>query len=164
MRMGRRTAVCGLALTLSLVATAGCESQGKHAADKADRPGSSQSGNSSPSPREATPSPAILPDLVDLKDSERPAGAMLKSTAGKGKSDVSLAALAKKSRSVTIRFVCSGQGQAKLTDSSGGFILNVAGCDGTSVYTTGFSSSTADGLIHLSVGQSVKWKFAVWAA
>ncbi|WP_405879732.1 hypothetical protein OG762_14485 [Streptomyces sp. NBC_01136] len=161
--MRRRTAVCGLALALSLAATAGCGSQGKHAPDNLYRPGSSQSGNSSPSHEDATPSPVILPDIVDLKGSDTPAGAMLKSTAGKGKSDVSLAALAKKSRRVTIRFVCSGQGQAKVTDSSGGFILNVAGCDGTSVYTTGFRSSTADGLIHLSVGQSVGWRFAIWA-
>ncbi|WP_405619424.1 hypothetical protein [Streptomyces sp. NBC_00076] len=108
--------------------------------------------------------PVILPGIVDLKGSTTPAGAMVKSTAGKGESDVALTALAKKSKKVTIRFVCSGKGPVKVTDSSGGFILNVAGCDGTSVYTTGFRSSPADALVHLSLEQGVNWRFAVWAA
>jgi hypothetical protein len=89
---------------------------------------------------------------------------MLKSAAGKGESDVALTALAGKSRKVTIRFVCSGPGQVKVTDSSGGFVLNVAGCDGTSVYSTGFSSSPADATVHLTVGRGVDWRFAAWAA
>ncbi|GAA3817737.1 hypothetical protein GCM10022403_058990 [Streptomyces coacervatus] len=70
--------------------------------------------------------------------------------------------LAKTGSTVTVRLICLGPGAAKVTDGSGGSVLEVAGCNATAAYTTGFTGAKSDRVMRLAVKPSVSWRVLVW--
>lgn len=70
--------------------------------------------------------------------------------------------LAKTDSQITVRLVCLGPGAAKVTDGSGGQVLDVAGCNATAAYTTGFTGAKSDRVMRLAVKPSVAWRLLVW--
>jgi hypothetical protein len=49
-----------------------------------------------------------------------------------------------------------------MTDESGGSVLEVASCNATAAYTTGFTGAKSDRVTRLAVKPSVSWRVLVW--
>jgi hypothetical protein len=137
-------------LSAALVAVAGCSN-------------ANSSAQQSPSPTAAHTSAAAkmkLPMLESLK-SPAPSGKLLVAQSGQGAKQFEVP-LAKTDSQITVRLICLGPGDAKVTDRSGGPVLNVAGCNATAAYTTGFTGAKSDRVMRLAVKPSVAWRLLVW--
>lgn len=126
--------------------------------------GDSGSSAQQPSPRKETHSTAAaekeLPTLESLEASA-PAGKLLVAQSGRGAQRFDVP-LPKVGSQVTVRLICLGAGDAKVTDGSGGPVLEVAGCNATAAYTTGFTGGKSDRVMSLAVQPSVSWRMLVW--
>ncbi|MEU3783908.1 hypothetical protein [Streptomyces sp900129855] len=137
-------------LSAALLAVAGCSD-------------ANSSAQKSPSPTAAHASPAAkmqLPLLESLK-SPAPSGKLLVAQSGQGAKQFEVP-LAKTASQITVRLICLGPGDAKVTDGSGGAVLDVAGCNATAAYTTGFTGVKSDRVMRLAVKPSVTWRLLVW--
>lgn len=101
-----------------------------------------------------------LPPLESLK-SPAPPGKLLVARSGQGAQRIEVP-LAKTGAPITVRLICLGPGTAKVTDGSGGPVLDVAGCNATAAYTTGFTGAKSDRAMRLTVQPSVAWRLLVW--
>ncbi|MFF0017361.1 hypothetical protein [Streptomyces sp. NPDC005374] len=101
-----------------------------------------------------------LPPLESLK-SPAPPGKLLVARSGQGAQRIEVP-LAKSGTPITVRLICLGPGAAKVTDGSGGPVLDVAGCNATAAYTTGFTGAKSDRVMRLAVQPSVAWRLLVW--
>ena len=90
-----------------------------------------------------------------------PPGKLLVTESGRGAQQFDVAQ-AKTGSTVTVRLICLGPGAAKVTDASGGSVLEVAGCNATAAYTTGFTGAKSDRVMRLAVKPSVSWRVLVW--
>ncbi|MEV5956961.1 hypothetical protein AB0M11_24875 [Streptomyces sp. NPDC051987] len=90
-----------------------------------------------------------------------PSGKLLVARSGRGAERFDVP-LAKAGSTVTLRLICLGPGAAKVTDGSGGSVLDVAGCNATAAYTTGFTGTNSDRVMRLGVKPSVAWRLLVW--
>lgn len=126
------------------------------------------SGTDSSAPQSSAPSAAHasavvktqLPPMDSLK-SPAQSGKLLVAQSGQGARQIEVP-LAKTGSEITVRLVCLGPGAAKVTDGSGGPVLDVAGCNATAAYTTGFTGAKNDREMRLSVKPSVTWRLLVW--
>jgi hypothetical protein len=140
----------GIVLSAALLAMAGCSD-------------TDSSAPQSPSPSAAHASAVAekkLPPLESLK-SPAPSGKLLVARSGQGAKQVEVP-LATTGSQITVRLVCLGPGAAKMTDGSGDPILDVAGCNATAAYTTGFTGAKSDRVMRLAVEPSVTWRLLVW--
>ncbi|MGY5055981.1 hypothetical protein ACWDFR_18150 [Streptomyces sp. 900105755] len=137
-------------LSAVLISAAGCGDAGSSAQQ--------------PTPRTAVhdsaPAETELPTMASLK-SPVPPGKLLTAQSGQGAQRFDVP-LAKPDSTVTVRLICLGPGAAKVTDGSGGAVLQVAGCNATAAYTTGFTGTKSDRVMRLGVEPSVKWRLLVW--
>ena len=137
-------------LSAVLISAAGC--------------GDSGSSAQQPLPRKAANSSAAakieLPTLKSLEASA-PSGKLLVAQSGRGAQRFDVP-LPKVGSQVTVRLICLGPGDAKVTDGSGGSVLEVAGCNATAAYTTGFAGAKSDRVMRLAVQPSVSWRMLVW--
>ncbi|MER7835062.1 hypothetical protein ABTY98_03885 [Streptomyces sp. NPDC096040] len=101
-----------------------------------------------------------LPVLESLKYPV-PSGKLLTARSGRGTARLEVP-LAKTGSQITVRLICLGPGDAKVTDGSGGSVLKVAGCNATAAYTTGFTGTKSDRVMQLGVKPSVEWRLLVW--
>jgi hypothetical protein len=137
-------------LSAALISLAGCGDAGFSARQSAPRTVA----------QNAAAAETELPTLESLK-SPVPSGKLLVAKSGRGarRFDVPLA---KAGSQVTLRLICLGPGDAKVTDGSGGAVLEVAGCNATAAYTTGFTGAKSDRVMRLTVKPSVSWRVLVW--
>lgn len=155
-----RLHVLGVLVSVLVVSLAACGN---------DVPSQASGDTVSPQPSVTTVVPASstaaeLPDLTATPlTATPPPGTLLTSTQGTGGHEVTLSALATGSHTMTIRFACTGTTGAQLTDQAGGLVLGVSGCDGTTIYSTDFTSSANDRGLRVGVGPNVSWVIAVWA-
>ncbi|MFF4503903.1 hypothetical protein [Streptomyces sp. NPDC001401] len=150
---GVRFSQCAARLAVlsgALISVAGCSGSGSEAQQ--------------PAPRTAVhASPAAetkMPPLESLK-SPVPSGKLLVAKSGQGAQQFDVP-LAKAGSTVTVRLICLGPGAAKVTDGSGGSVMEVAGCNAMAAYTTGFTGAKSDRVMRLAVKPSVSWRVLVW--
>ncbi|WP_405950739.1 hypothetical protein OG588_35020 [Streptomyces prunicolor] len=101
-----------------------------------------------------------LPTLESLK-SPVPAGKLVVARSGQGTQRIDVP-LGKADAYLTVRLICLGPGDAKVTDGSGGSVIEVAGCNATAAYTTGFTGTKSDRVMRIAVRPSVAWRLLVW--
>ncbi|MEU9391625.1 hypothetical protein AB0D86_16690 [Streptomyces sp. NPDC048324] len=115
-------------------------------------------------PSTATPAKTAaetrLPTLESLKF-PAVSGTLLTEHSGRGARRLEVP-LAKAGTQVTVRLICLGPGDAKVTDGSGGSVLEVAGCNATAAYTTQFTGVKSDRVMRLAVAPTVQWRLLVW--
>ncbi|MEU2778451.1 hypothetical protein ABZ646_37635 [Streptomyces sp. NPDC007162] len=99
--------------------------------------------------------------MLDSLKVPAPSGKLLVARSGRGAERVAVP-LAKTGSQITVRLVCLGPGAAKVTDGSGGSVLEVAGCNATAAYTTGFTGVRDDRVMRLAVRPTVQWRLLVW--
>jgi len=92
-----------------------------------------------------------------------PAGRLQVATSGSGPKEIDISSLSSGSSRVTVKLSCQGDGTAAITDQTGASVLDVGGCTGRAIYTTGFDSTSADQVLRLNLGPAVSWQIAIWA-
>jgi len=90
-------------------------------------------------------------------------GDLLASTTGTGGRDIEFSGFASGAR-IAIRFACVGVAGAHLVDQSGALVLDVSGCNGTTIYGTSFTATAANRVLRIGVDSTVTWAIAVWSS
>jgi len=49
-------------------------------------------------------------------------------------------------------------------DQSGALVLDVSGCNGTTIYGTSFTATAANRVLRIGVDSTVTWAIAVWSS
>ncbi|WP_164836337.1 hypothetical protein [Actinacidiphila soli] len=139
---GRRFSQCAARVALlvaALISVAGC--------------GDAASSSLQSAARTAAPASSAaeteLPTLESL-ESPAPSGKLLVAKSGRGTEWFDLP-LTKAGSQVTLRLIGLGPGDAKVTDGSGGSDPEVAGCNATAAYATGFTGAKSDRVMRLAV-------------